>query len=207
MRRQESISAYRKGSAPQPTFTDARGTTRPIDPTDRRVEQLRGQLDGERLVNRELRRQQSFGNYAYPSYGVPTYRDPYSSFFWWWLIGQSLDTRASWAYNHRDYMDDARYRDLLTRDSQLQTRVRELESQAVRPDPTYTPSGIDPDLMYSDNYVNAVYNPQKPPQTNPAVAARPAGRSIWRGLFEVALVVALMAGGVWLVFIKRWNVT
>jgi hypothetical protein len=83
-----------------------------------------------------------------------------------------------------------------------------LESQGVPRDPTYTPGGIDPDLMYSDNYVEAVYNPQAPPpQTAPVVVARPAGRSIFRGLFHVLLVVGLMAGGVWLVFIKRWGGT
>ena len=39
------------------------------------------------------------------------YHDPYNSWFWWWLLDQSLETRALWAYNHRLDMDQARYHD------------------------------------------------------------------------------------------------
>src|SRR5437867_9501651 len=41
----------------------------------------------------------------YYSRPVVIYRDPYDSFFWWWLLDRTLDERAWWAYHHRYDMD------------------------------------------------------------------------------------------------------
>jgi hypothetical protein len=124
------------------------------------------------------------------------YHDPYSSFFWWWLLAQSLDQRAGWAYNHRADMDPQRYRDLLSTDRELEARVRQLEEQKTPRDPTYSPPGLDPDLMYTDNYVDAVYNPQ----LDPAYFAKGL-----RVLVAALAVLALLAFLIWLVFFKRWG--
>ena len=54
-------------------------------------------------------------------------------------------------------MDDARYHDLLQKDSDLERRMRDLEQQGVPHDPSYTPPGVDQDLMYDDNHVQQAY--------------------------------------------------
>jgi hypothetical protein len=193
-RKAESRRDYQMAQKPRPNWTDSGGKTQPIEPEDRRVEALRRQLNYERWVNRQAREREAFG----PYYSRPpvVYHDPYSSFFWWWLLAQSLDQRAAWAYNHRADMDPQRYQDLLSKDRQLEARVRQLEQQKTPRDPTYSPTGLDPDLMYSDDYVDAVYNPQ----LDPAYFAKGL-----RVLFAGLAVVALLAFLIWLVFFKRWG--
>jgi hypothetical protein len=214
-RREESRAAFTKGQAPKPTYTDSKGTPRPIDPNDRRVEELRRQLDHEQWVNRQLRERQFYGDYYRRP--VVVYHDPYSSFFWWWLLDQSLETRALWVYNHQRVMDEARYRDLLARDAQLEARLRQLEAQGVARDPAAAPPGMQPDLMYSDSYVDSVYNPQPAPGWQPAPTPAPvavphhtprasSGR-VLRVLLYVLLVSAVVAFLIWLVFFKRWGAT
>ncbi len=126
---------------------------------------------------------------------VVIYQDPYGSFFWWWLLDRSLEDRALWAYHHRSTMDAARYQALLAQDAQLETRVRQLEAQQVAVDPKYVPPGLDPDLMYSDRYVQRAYH------NRPTTLGRV---SFW----ILAVPMALGLGGllIWLVFLKRWSV-
>ena len=122
------------------------------------------------------------------------YRDPYDSFFWWWLLDRSLDDRAWWAYHHRYDMDPARYEALMERDQQLEQRVAELETQQVPRDPAYTPAGIDRDLMYSDNYVAQSYNDR--PTRGGAIA-------FW--IFAAPTAFAVLAFFIWLIWFKRWQ--
>jgi hypothetical protein len=130
----------------------------------------------------------------YWSRPVIVYNDPYSSFFWWWLLDQSLDTRASWVYNHRYDMDDARYRELVYKDLALENRVTELEQRQTPRDTSYVPTGMDRDMMYTDKYVNQAY------------ANRPThnGQIIF---WSVMVPTAIGVGGffIWLVFFKRWH--
>ncbi len=195
-RRQESKAAFTRGQQPRSTWTDSENRTHPIDRRDRQIDSLRRQLDHERWVNREARQRQFYGDYyGRPAFGpVVVYHDPYSSFFWGWLLAQSLDHRASWAYHHRDYMDQARYRDLLAHDAQLEARIRQLEAQQVPRDPSYLPEGMnEPDLMYRDEYVTAVYNPQ------------PRPTHVLGVLLKTFVVIGIMALVVWLLFFKRWG--
>ncbi len=175
----ESRAKYQSAQAPKPTYVDRSGQSHTIDPGDARVTQLRRELDQQKWVNRQLREQTRYGNY-YTNYATlwPTgvyYRDPYSNYFWLWLLAQSLDTRASFAYNHYDAIDQARYRDLLSRDANLEARIQQLEAEKSQRNPTYVPEGIDADLMYNDNYVDAVYNPT--PNTSTASTGSSPGGS------------------------------
>jgi hypothetical protein len=189
----ESRVAYLKGQQPKPSYTDGGGVSHPIQSGDRELKSLRRELDRQRWENRESRRRAFFGRYyTYPS-PVVVYHDPYSNVFWWWLLSRSLDDQAYWAYNHRQVMDAARYRDLLAHDANLEARIRPLEAQHVAPDPTYRPDNIDPDLMYSNSYVDAVYNPQ-PPITAPL-----------RAMVTVLIVLCVLGLIIWLVFYKRWG--
>jgi len=144
------------------------------------------------LITRRSRIYSVFNPYW--SRPVVIYHDPYSSLFWWWLLDRSLDDRAWWAYNHRYDMDPARYDALLAADQQLQARVEALEAQQTPRDPAYTPSGLDRDLMYSDQYVNRTYS------------SRPTMAGIvvfW--LLGIPTVLAICVGFIWLVWFKRWQ--
>lgn len=195
-RRQESKTVFTRGQQPRSTWTDSSNQAHPIDPRDRQIESLRRDLDHERWANRGMRQRRFYGDYyGRPALGpVVFYHDPYSNLFWTWLLVQSLDHRAQWAYHHRDSMDAARYRDLLAHDAQLEARLHQLEAERVARDPTYVPAGMqERDLMYSDDYVTAVYNPQ--PRT---------GYVLWV-LLKIFFVISILALVTWLVFVKRWG--
>ncbi len=200
-RREESKAVFQKSQQPRPTYTDAAGTTRPIDPRDRQVEDLRRDWDYERWRTREQRRRDTFDRIPTPAPQAPVivYRDSFSNWFWWWLLAQNLDTRSRWAYHHRDQMDEARYREMLRRDAQLEARVKQLEAEQVKRDPAHVPAGVDRDLMYDDAYVDAVVNPEPVPQ--PVPPPRRSSRILLRALLVVGILVFLG----WLVFIKRWG--
>lgn len=198
-RKQESKTAYTKGTQPRTTYTDRDGNAQTIDPKDQRIDQLHRELDYQRWVNRETRKRDFYSGYNVPPSPpvVVHYRDPYSDLFWFWLLAQSLDRRAEWAY-HRHDMDEARYRTLLEKDRRLEERVRELERQGVKRDPAYVPPELkdNPDLIYTDEYVEAAYNPQPKPAS---------ARHALTVLGIIVLVLALGAFLVWLVFFKRWG--
>jgi hypothetical protein len=123
-----------------------------------------------------------------------TYQDPYNSLFWWWLLDRSIDDRAWWAYHHRYDMDPARYQALVASDQQLESRVEQLESQQAPRDPTYTPPGVDRDLMYSDHYVQQAYSNR--PTTSGAFA-------FW--LLAVPTALGVTGFFIWLIWFKRWQ--
>jgi hypothetical protein len=125
---------------------------------------------------------------------VVIYHDPYSSFFWWWLLDRSLDDRAWWAYSHRYDMDPARYQALLAADQQLELRLAQLEAQQPARDPNFTPTGLDRDLMYSDQYVTRAY--QNRPTTLGLIA-----------FWFLGIPTALSMSGlvIWLIWFKRWQ--
>src|SRR5262249_37883790 len=60
-------------------------------------------------------------------------------------------------YHHRDEMDDARYHDLVQKDADLEHRLNQIEQQGVTRDASYTPTGIDQDLMYNDDEAKKAY--------------------------------------------------
>jgi hypothetical protein len=158
--RAESKQQMQRAEAPRESYT-VNGRTINIDPKDRKIQSLRQQLDHERWSNRELRQHNFYQSY----YGRPVvvYHDPYSTLFWYYLLDRSIEQQAMWAYCHRADMDAARYNALLSRDARLAGRVAELERQNAARDPNYVLTGMDPDLQYSDEYIDAVYNPRPPP--------------------------------------------
>jgi hypothetical protein len=153
-------------------------------------------MSHETYVTRETR---IYSTYS-PYYGRPVvvYNDPYNSFFWYWMLDRSLDERAMWAYNHQHEMDAARYREMCAKDAQLEARIRQLEAEkkGVR-DTGYVPKGIDPDLQYSDDYVDNVYNPHVESSSGDSSGV---GRFFY-WVFMILLVGAGIAVIIWLLFV------
>lgn len=133
-----------------------------------------------------------FSPYSYRPW--VTYSDPYSSLFWWWLLDRSIEDQAWWAYHHRYDMDPARYQALLNSNQQLEGRVAQLEAQQTPRDATYTPTGLDRDLMYSDQYVNRTY------ANRPTTSGRVA---FW--IFAVPAAAGGCIFFIWLIWFKRWQ--
>ena len=125
---------------------------------------------------------------------VVIYHDPYNSFFWWWLLDRSLDDRAWWAYHHRYDMDPARYQALVANDQQLEARVEQLEAQQAPRNPNYVPTGLDQDLMYSDQYVTRTYSNR--PTTQGVIA-------FW--VLAIPTALGVSAFFIWLIWFKRWQ--
>jgi hypothetical protein len=198
MRRAESKRAYTQGQQPKPSYTDGRGKSQPIDPRDRTIDDLRRKLDAERWQNREWRKQRDFGPYT----GLPggSYHDPFSTWFWLWLMAQNLDVQSRWMYHHRHEMDEARYRDAIQKNKELQERIEKLERDGEKRDPGYTPPGVDTDLMYSDEYAEAAYNPQ-------GIALDELILGAFRFLVRSALFLGITFFLIWFVFFKRWGAT
>jgi hypothetical protein len=215
--KQESRAKYVKGQAPRAEYQDSTGAVRQVDPKDQRIQVLREQLDHERWVNRVQREQDFYRTYW--TRPVVVYHDPYNSYFWWWLLDQDAQTRALWYYNHQQVVDQARYQELLNRDATLEARLRQLEAQGAPRNPAAVPPGVpSPDLVYTDGYVNAAYNPQPPPAPvyvpppvrPPVVVYHHPVVSFWHGvrvLLYALVVIAILALMVWLVFFKRWGAT
>ena len=149
--------------------------------------------DSQTYRTRTLRSERQFEPYL--TRPVVTYNDPFSGFFWLWLLDRSLNDRAQWAYHHRSDMDASRYQALMATDTNLEARVRQLEMQKTPVDPKYAPNGIDRDLMYSDQHVHRAY------VTRPTTSGK---ASFWLILIPTAIGAAWFM--IWLVFYKRWKV-
>lgn len=195
----ESRIQYKKAVTPRETYVTPKGKNITINPSDSKVTQVRN-LPEDKWINRESRIQNFYTNYQNSSVPVVHYNDPYSTFFWLWMLDRSLDERARWAYNHRSEMDEARYRDLLTKDKALEAKIKELETEKKEKDPSYVPSGLpDADLQYTNDYVDAVYNPEP----KPLISFEEFCSIVW-GLMYLSVIVAIIIGVIYGVFIYRW---
>jgi len=196
---QQEFTRFKESSKPRPATPDGapspsyRVTPPPLPPSAsgnyRRPDYV---PDRQTIWTRPARSYTVF--YPYVSRPVVVYRDPYDSFFWWWLLDRTLDDRAYWAYHHRYDMDPARYQALVAENQQLESRIAQLETQQVPRDPNYVPPGLDRDLMYSDKHVTQAYS------NRPTLSGRIA-------FWAVAIPLATGAGClfIWLIFFKRWQ--
>jgi hypothetical protein len=192
-------ATFQKGEGSKTEYKDNKGNSVKIDPKDKKIESLRTKLDHEKWTNRELRQNFYTSYYARPSIfpiGIH-YSDPYNPWFFMWLMDRSIDDRARWMYNHRDSMDQTRYKELLVKDAALEAKIRKLEADKVAKDPTYAPSGMDSDLMYTDDYVDAVYNPHK-------MVDGDSGSSAVGIFLGIVFVIMVISGLVYLVFFHRF---
>ena len=116
-----------------------------------------GPVTQETIATRPAREISVFRRYT--TIPIPVvYHDSFNPWFWLWLMDRGQNERDLWIYNHRNEMDDARYHDLLQKDADLERRLHDLEGQGVTRDSSYTPAGVDKDLMYNDDEVKQAYN-------------------------------------------------
>lgn len=206
----ESRANYEKSHAPAPSYKTSAGKEVKIDPKDKEIGYLRGRLDESRWQNRYPRTQVFYGPYA----GMPMfpYADPYHPFWNYWLLSQSLDVASLWIYHHQLSMDSARLEAMYAQNAALRARVQALEASKLARDPTYTPAGVDPDLMYADGYVDAAYNPRSREveeyeyeEEHEVVWSWHKFWCVIRWIFlYIPICIIGVCGLYWLVFVKRW---
>jgi hypothetical protein len=220
----ESSVRFQQATAPKPVYRDAAGGEHKIDPADQQVQTLRKVVTPDKYANRPARARDFYG--PPPSSAPPVvYHDSFGPLFYWWLLERATaDRRAEWAYHHRGQIDQARWAEMVRRDPQLESRVKQLEAAGQPRDPGYVPPELasDPDLMYNDEYLAAVWNPQPQPAAEPPAPAQPnswdrvvargpqapaahrRSGSSWAAVFAVLAMLGLGGFVVWLVFIRQF---
>lgn len=151
----ESQRNYDRANRPKADYTykTPKGESKPVE-DDTHAKHVQDHMDDIQYERREQRRSESFG--SPPPTIIVVHNDSYHPHFTHWLSQQPYDTQAAWVYNHRSNMDQARY-DSYMENAELRRRVEELEAKGTVQDSNYTPPGISPDLMHTDDYVAAVH--------------------------------------------------
>jgi hypothetical protein len=187
--------------------------SKPLNPTAPQVTTVRNYVTHERYVTYEHRSSVFYGPYyAHPVY----YNDWYSPFLMGYLLSSAVNSndRAYWVYCHQHDMEEARYRELLAKDSELQARIRVLEAKNAARDPNFVlPSMADnPDLQYNHDFVKAAVNDQGPPPAQVPVGYDNSGSGGGAGVgkfffwfFVVVLALLAAAFVIWLVAIKEYK--
>lgn len=125
-------------------------------------------------------------------YGGGYYGDPYSGLFMYSLLSMSLHNQAMFHHHHWNSYSATRQQQLLAENAALKAEMASLSS--VPRNPSYSPEGVDSDLMYSDEFVNAAYNPTPVPVEK---------ESNFLVIFAGVLFTGFVGWAVWFVLFRR----
>ena len=103
----------------------------------------------EVYTSRPARQQTVFHNYRNQQPTVIYQDRGWNPFFWMWLMDRP-NQQAEWVYHHRSELSDERYKDLLTKNKDLEGQLKAIEEKKIPKDANFAPKEIDKDLMYSD---------------------------------------------------------
>lgn len=153
---------------PKSSYTTSTGQTVNVRKDSSAVQTMRSKPSSYYTpTQRTQRTEVHIHNYGYsrPYSYYQTY-DPfyvgggYSSAFWWMMMEWNAERRARWLYNNRANIEASAYQRGM-QDAQVAAAVAQMEAQGVQANPDYVdPEFADnPDLMYSQDYVEAAYNP------------------------------------------------
>lgn len=85
---------------------------------------------------------------------VVRYNDWYNPYWFFYLNSLNSNVTSLWYYHHWDSLAEERRQALLKENAGLQAQLTVLKSQGVTPDPSYTPPGVDPLMMYQEDAIN-----------------------------------------------------
>lgn len=112
------------------------------------------------------------------------------------MMDWSLQRRALWLYHHQNTIDSQLYATQM-QNAQLSAEINRLKASGLAPkggDYVDNEYAENPDLMYSEDYVKAAYNP--------APVQRTSGG--WTVLW-VLLGIGGLVLVIWLIFFKDWG--
>lgn len=208
----ESRANYEKSNEPAPSYKTSTGKEVKIDPKDKQIDNLRKDLDHQKWVNRQQREDSFYQRYtSSPSYRVIHYSDPFHPALNYWLAAQTVDMMAMFIYHHQLTMDQARINAMYAQNAALRSKVAAMEAQQMQRDPGWIPPGIDRDLIYDDDYVDAVYNPQSQSVTEYHYDGRGFWSALWgfcKWCFYIVLTLVIMCAIIkllqYVLFVRRW---
>lgn len=120
-----------------------------------------------------------------------------------WLADRSAHDQAIWIHNHRDQIDDDRYRELVNQNAQLAAEMNSLKNYPK--DPNYVPPGMQRDLMYVDATPSPTPTATITPTPVPAAQEDTSNTGNW----IAGTILAVLAGSllVWFVFYRKKDYT
>jgi hypothetical protein len=186
---------------PKSTYTTPNGKSVQIDKNAPQVSNIRNNLDTHKYETRNTRIEHHYHTHYGDRYGY--YRSQpiiyvgggYSSLFWYSMLDWSLERRAAWLYHNQYTIDSALYNQQL-QNAELRVEIERLKARNVSVNKSY----VDPefnnnvDLMYDDNYVQAVYNPKIVTSTS------------WYTGLMIFLIFCGLFLLIWVLFFKKFNV-
>ena len=188
---------------PKSSYTTSNGKTVNIRKDSKAVETIRSRPSSYYTPQQRTHRTEiHFNNYGYSHpydyyYSRPTYYvgGGYSSAFWWMMQEWSAERRARWLYNNQANIERSAYERGM-QDAAVAAEIARLQSEGAAANPNYIDPEFaeNPDLMFTQDYVEASYNPTRVP---------PSGGSwvVW-AFFSIIILGVLF----WLFFVKKWNV-
>ncbi len=192
----DNRAQYDRGTQSKNTYTTPSGQTKTINNSSTTINNTRNNITEEKWINRNTRITTTFNNYTViGSHPTVVYHDPYNTFFWLWLLDRSVEDRAMWYYHHRADVDSRRLDELRRKDAEFDARLKKLEGKPVNAN--YSPTGIDEDLMYTDDYIDSVYNPAPKNYHGSSVTSWFGWACLW--IFVGTIVVFF----VYLIFLHR----
>ena len=191
---------------PKPSYTDSRGNTVKVRTNSSHVSSMRSRPSS---YYTPAARQTRITNHIHVhGYGHPYsyyHTQPYyhvgggySSAFWWMMLEWNADRRARWLYHNRHNIEADAYRRGM-QDAQVAQQVAALEAQGVARNADYVdPEFADnPGMQYSQEYVEAAYNP--------TVVASSGGSAAGSTLMWI-VVIFIGVIAIWFVMTKlRWG--
>lgn len=169
---------------PKYEYKTPAGQTKEYNYSD--VNKVRNKVDYEKYQQYDTRNQKTFEKYSGQT--TTPYNDAINVWFWLWLLDQSLDTQAEWVYNHKNEIDEARYKEILKKTPGIDVKLDALEKSNKEKDPSFVPPAIenDADLQYNKDYVEKVIRPVKP------IDWAAVGSDLWV-VTKVVLLIAAVA--------------
>jgi hypothetical protein len=207
-KKQESEKKFLAATTSKSEYKTSNGQTVAIKSDDVGVKTIRKNLDPDRYATRSTRVEHHYHNHygsRYDYYRTQPYvyvGGGYDSIFWYAMMDWSLERRALWMYNHQNTINQQLYAQQLANNAQLRAQIEtlQLRGQSVNSDYVDPEFVAEPDVMYSDDYVNAAYNPE------PVAVQSP--QSSDSGSFWIVFTMALLffiSLTIYFVFIHDWK--
>lgn len=207
------VETQKAVAAPKPKYTTPDGKEVAVRTATKDVEQIRNLPSS--AIKPEVRQQNitvHVTKYNYPHPYTYYQTQPvvyvgggYSSAFFWMMYDWDAERRARWLYHHRHEIDAAAYQRGV-KDAETRAALERLERQRAYRDPNYTDPEFksNPEAQYTDEYVEAAYNP--PVHHEPAEAGDSgAGLTVLIWLGCIVLGGLIVWGGYVLFFKVRWG--
>ena len=177
-----------------------------VDPKAKSTTSVRG-MSSEQYRTRDTRVEHHYHNTYGDRYGY--YQSQpyfyvgggYSSIFYYSMLDWSIHRRAQWYYHNQSLVAQNATMQTQMQNAELQAEIAKLKAGGLAVNSNYIDSEYQgkEDLMYSDDFVNAAYNP--------SVTQPPVAKSSGAGKTILIVLACLVLGGVFIYFvwIKDWK--